>query len=63
MNYELDFTSVLEDAKTLFKKNWLRLSLWCFAMTVLVGFLQQITSFFVLYGASTPEEVQLQTLL
>ena len=63
MNYELDFTSVLEDAKTLFKKNWLRLSLWCFAMTVLVGFLQQITSFFVLYGVSTPEEVQLQTLL
>ena len=52
MKYELDFTSVIDETKELFKKNWVKLSLLCFAMTMVFAFLEQLPSFRRKYGLS-----------
>lgn len=42
MNTELDFSCVLSDTQELFKKHWLKLSLWVLVMTIVCTFLSYI---------------------
>ena len=58
MKYELDFTSVIDETKELFMKDWVKLSLLCFAMTMVFAFLEQLPSFLLWHGRPAPEDAQ-----